>query len=146
MTASDPARLRELAERVQRASGPDRELDIAVWALAKPSTFARHLGNARWRQSRDLPESEKDARAMRSLVPPEYTGSLDAAMSLMPEGWRVAPLIQDWHTNWLATLMVKSGQAGGHPQVEGNDWSPSPALALLEAVLLAMAHDAEAAR
>lgn len=59
--------LLELAERVEAATGPDRELDrdIASAVHLKQLTYSS-------------PEWIKD---------PEFTASIDAAMTLVPEGW-----------------------------------------------------------
>ena len=58
--------LQALIARLERATGPDRELDNAIWAL---------LGQP-------LPDDPAG-------WPPLYTASLDAAMTLLPKG-------EDW--------------------------------------------------
>jgi hypothetical protein len=57
MTHPEADRLNELAERVERASGPDRELDCAVFLAVWPGG--------------------------RALSRPPFTASLDAAMTLV---------------------------------------------------------------
>ena len=59
--------LTELAERCEKATGPDRELDLAIYDWLREN--AGHLP---------------------SLSPPLFTASLDAAMTLVPEGTEVA--------------------------------------------------------
>jgi hypothetical protein len=61
---TDPATLIALAERCEQAAGPDRELDFAI---------AAGVG---WP---DSPNLQQNAR--------RYTESLDAAITLVPEGW-----------------------------------------------------------
>lgn len=68
--------LKELADKVEAASGPDRELECRIWAAQKGGGFDTY----------------------RAVVPdfgqwqaPAYTASIDAAMTLVPEGW-----------NWMA--------------------------------------------
>lgn len=61
--------LLDLAERVERATGPDRELDADI-ALA---TGWKHRSGADWHR---VLEWER----------PAWTASLDAAMQLVPEG------------------------------------------------------------
>ncbi len=56
--------LLDLAERVERASGPDRELDEAIWLAAKCHVEPEH----------------------------PYTVSTDSAMTLIPEGWWLSAL------------------------------------------------------
>jgi hypothetical protein len=54
--------LLELAERCEKATGPDFDLSFAIWQAA----------------------IEPIAPSSRQ---PDYTASLDAAMTLVPEGW-----------------------------------------------------------
>ncbi len=121
MTAN-PARLRNLAERVQRASGRDRQLDLDI---------ACEVGL--------VADDEALSTAIRKS--PRYTASLDAAASLVPAGW-----------HWGVAVRGDEPEATGHVLAPHPDETviqqkaPTPALALLAAALLAMAHDAEAAR
>jgi hypothetical protein len=99
-------RLSELAERCEKATGPDRELDAVIWATINGGYieatghgdskavwindrgFVKHavpLGDGIWRE-RDLLGDVERA--------PAYTASLDAAMTLVPEG--LVPWF-DWH-------------------------------------------------
>jgi hypothetical protein len=74
----------ELVERCEAASGPDRELDRDI-ELAFPYEDAKHL----------------------QFGLPQYTGSMDWAMTLVPEWWKLrqmnysAPCADDrkWHVN-----------------------------------------------
>lgn len=92
--------LLDLAERCEKTEGPDRELDAAIYAHLNPP----------------LPPAEND------LEPPpgfgcdgfladqfwgfHYTASIDAALTLVPEGWQVAAIEQDWRTRlWRAQLI-----------------------------------------
>lgn len=104
--------LLELAEACERADGADRELDAAISAIIEPyedSFYHRY-------------ES------------PRYTASLDAAMSLVPEGW-------DWeigHTNGGMTIYANVG--GAHEYVDHFEWrrfASSAPLALASAALRA---------
>jgi hypothetical protein len=110
--------LLQLAERVERASGPDRELDCsiavgvgAVDARTKPSGLQGfgYVDRNQWACSN---------------VPP-YTASLDAAMSLVPEGrfWRID---RDSAGHWARVSGILCGAA-------------TPALALCAASLKALA-------
>jgi hypothetical protein len=81
-----------LAERVEQATGPDRELDAAIAVAVR----WRWEG---WRKG-DLAIEEADARSGMAYVAdqvrnstnsiwrllPAYTASIDAAMTLVPEG------------------------------------------------------------
>ena len=63
MNAAD---LTALAERVEAATGGDRELDRSIQTLIDGYRHADHLSNL------------------------FYTSSLDAAITLVPEGWKLA--------------------------------------------------------
>lgn len=97
--------MKELIERLERATGPDREIDLDIWKALHPDRevsgvwssggcrfVANHdeyskaryetvLRNASWR---DRP-NEADYRHHDELK--DYTASLDAALTLVPEGW-----------------------------------------------------------
>lgn len=92
-----------LIERLEKASGPDRELDCRVWllvgdALGEPFSLRGHapikpseVVNGRWMGSA-VEKYPNDMQGIaRSWRVPCFTASLDAAMSLVPEGecWRV---------------------------------------------------------
>lgn len=65
-----------LAERVEAAGAPDRNLDeeIAVAILWRPSGVCEPAGTIPWWLT-------------ASFGIPDYTASLDAAMKLVPGGW-----------------------------------------------------------
>jgi hypothetical protein len=65
---TDPAPLLALAERCEQAAGPDKELDFTI------DGFMLKHG----------PETDR-IRNPRCVLP--YTASLDAAVTLVPEGW-----------------------------------------------------------
>lgn len=72
--------LNELAERVERATGPDRELDGDV-CLAFGWTLQKMKGDQRPYYRRP-----GVTQYYNRTEPPAYTSSLDAAMQLVPEG------------------------------------------------------------
>jgi hypothetical protein len=59
----------ELAERCEKATGPDRELSKQIHAVVEGRTY-HHLETASY----------------RNPPAPHFTASLDAAMTLVPEG------------------------------------------------------------
>jgi hypothetical protein len=61
----------DLAERVEAAMGPDRELDFAIYQMLNPPKAAN---------------AEPIKPKHRYLYVEPYTASLDAAMTLVPEG------------------------------------------------------------
>jgi len=62
-----------LSDRVAAASGPDRELDLAIERAVGTYTAFSH-----YRMGDDDCEE---------YVPTRYTASIDSAMTLVPEGW-----------------------------------------------------------
>ena len=68
--------LLELADRCEKAEGPDRELDYAV---------SEGVGKGCVRREREVWRDY--AEETGGLVIARYTASIDAALTLVPEGW-----------------------------------------------------------
>jgi hypothetical protein len=112
----------ELAERVEKATGPDRELDMAI-CLAL-DTGRRVTGDGRW------------------LGPDEFTESLDAARELVPEGleWR----LEQRHSKGMYPAYASLwGRGASDIDHHDNATGKTPALALCAAALRARAHTAQ---
>ena len=120
MTAPTAAELLDLAERCEKATGPDRELDVTI-ALAQPDRFFNagpqydgapdSIGTIDPSDgSQSIPGNAHD------MLVPRYTSSLDAAMTLVPEGchWslRKTPL-----NNYLASVFVIAPNGSDRPYV-----------------------------
>jgi len=121
--------MRDLIVRLEAATGPDRELDGAVWCAA----YGYHdLG---WDGAGQRYEAPATGMGMlhqyaRDIRP--YTASLDAALTLVPEGssWSVG-------NNSGAIVVCNGGiSSGAWGYVDGSD-AKSPALALCIAALRA---------
>ena len=113
-----------LAERVEALTGPDREVDAAI----AQAVGAEH-------GPRETVYYESRSVHYIDEIAPAYTASLDAAMSLVPEGWR-------WHSYYwprkdgprLMSLVTNRPHAGiAHGK------AATPALALTAAALRAIA-------
>lgn len=79
--------LTTLAARVEAASGADRDLDAEIARAAGWDT----VDGEQWWSPADAAERRrlKVSRWRHQPVPlPAFTASLDAAMTLVPEGWR----------------------------------------------------------
>ena len=136
----DTEKLNELAARCEASDGPDRDLDWMVADAIGHQAFERKV--AIWPPF--MPGSKLDKTV------PYYTASLEAAMTLVPEGW-----------NWMAgnrdqpvaRAYVNNGQlhyAGyGTRRNPKHLWSEvvaaTPALALTAAALKARALAGEGA-
>jgi hypothetical protein len=85
---SDRATLLALAERCEQAAGPDRELDVAIAFACGIVTsrdgdcFYGHKDHSVVVLDRDYYDHDGNAPA---LMP--FSASLDAAVTLVPEGW-----------------------------------------------------------
>lgn len=82
----------ELIERLGKATGPGRELDLAIQAWLDPEApilFGAGTKKAKWGSYRDIPSAEgQDIPNLISVInPPSYSESIDAALTLKPEGW-----------------------------------------------------------
>ena len=130
-----------LADRVEAATGPGRELDAEIaraigWGCVMRDPEAGHRWIC-WRKR------YRDGEWIRL---PHYTFSIDAALTLVPEGWfiygmgeRVTPIIYkgDRHEHidfWAET----QHRQGGLLQ---KAFAATPALALVAASLRAIAEE-----
>jgi hypothetical protein len=122
---SDAKGLRALIERVERAEGPDRELDAEIACAVLPHFRGKY----------------PNIFAPGSITYPggflwnacHYTSSLDAAASLVPEGWQ-------WTASggcrqYQASSYCTQSHVSGRPTTEGD--AATPALALTAAALRA---------
>jgi hypothetical protein len=137
--------LLELAERCEKAAGPDRELDVLIKSEIDGYNV-RWDGNLLLAKSRRPPHDEyrlgsidpgvkaRNFRVAWSMPDfPRYTGSLDAALTLVPEGWSV---LSAW--NGSAAICTVHLKPLGAPD---GIW-PKPG----KACTLALAHCAAALR
>ena len=105
-----------LSEQIEAAPRPSRELDEAVERATGNYTAFQHyvLGDD------DIP----------AYVPTPYTASIDAALTLLPEGCADWTLSVAWREPALATI------PSGDDRVDAtHGYAATPALALLAAIL-----------
>lgn len=104
--------MNDLITRLEHAYGPDRELDRAIHirdGLLGVGMYGDH---------------------------PRYTASIDAALTLVPEGWTVATICQNDDKSWFAEL--REGFLTSYNRVALSPVkSSTPALALAAAALKA---------
>lgn len=85
VTAPSPNVLLDLAERCERATGPDRELDYEIAAAVNlwlaEQAYSRVPGDNGW-----YSETPFIKGANKVAPSSDYTASIDAAMTLVPEG------------------------------------------------------------
>ncbi len=109
----DKAALLALADRVEALTGPDREMDAAIWAIGTLREWP--------------PRLDILAQAYRDNAP-RYTASIDSAMTLVPEGYGF--MVDGFKDAWFADLDAGQ-QMSAH--------ATTPALALTAAALRARA-------
>jgi hypothetical protein len=141
---TDPATLLALAKRCEQAAGPDRELDAEIEACLTGRVTHPHAPgytlekqDAEWKLAR-LAESGFISSARRPARP--YTASLDAAVTLVPEGyyWQVANGKRNHsEPQACADLFVAHGPNRGDMSFTVD--AATPALALCAAALRARA-------
>ena len=133
---SDPAALRSLAGEIERAEGPSRELDARIFAAVHPDEVPSPIVERGygWRYERGLwwlATGEDSRTPPKTVSPPHYTTSLDAAMTLIPAG-------HDYileHVNGGLTISAMVG----HNDRERASWGETDELALAAAALRAAA-------
>ena len=104
----------ELIAALEAATGADRKLDAEI--------IRHHFGYS------------KDDPLWHGL---EYTASLDAALTLVPEGWDEEIKRARHRKGWFASLALNRGPGIGYDGTMHYGDSPVPALALLIAILKA---------
>jgi hypothetical protein len=128
----------DLAERCEAATGPDRELDCAI-AVALGRTDEGGSGF-----HRTFPD-DSVFEQVRALL---FTASLDAAMTLVPEGWVIGSVAEEApRTQWVVEL--RRGHRTSYDKVVFSEYTPgkrcaSFALALCAAALKARASTGDA--
>jgi hypothetical protein len=136
--------LKALAETVQKLTGPDRMVAKLIFAAVYPDGVPSPVveGGYGWRDDDSgwwLATGEDARTPPKRVYPPNWLGSLDAAMSLVPGGWIVGSIQQSAHAanSWCVRLVRTNG---GNVELAGvQGFAPTPALALTAASLLARA-------
>ena len=122
------ALLMDLAERCEQASGPDRELDARIYILTTGGSAA----------DADYAATDPDV----TCKPLRYTASLDAALTLVPEGWAWAVYGGAREEIVATAYCVPNGGRLPWPDWVTDICAATPALALCAAALRALASGA----
>lgn len=140
---TDRATLLALAERVEKAEGPDRDLDAEIDLYLSLPEITRRGGVAlvsdggihEWYGLGPPAPQRNPATGAWRAPRMEYTASIDAAVTLVPEGWGWQ--IRRSHTGHRAVCYLWSGSGVWSPTVVAT----APALALTAAALRAKAEE-----
>jgi len=129
-----PEEVAALADRVEAAKGPDRELDSLIWLYVTPGATREAIVIPATENRRGWTIDETREASGRLIVVPRFTGSLDAAMALVPEG--LGPIIQPglngiWHAR-MVRININTPQL-----LEFRGKAATPALTLTAASLRA---------
>lgn len=139
---SEREKLQVLLERVKAASGPDREMDAAVWLALEPGVTRKQWSYIHTASGQECRMDETRDATGRLIVVPSFTASIDAALALVE---RVLP---GWFGKvsfngrgsfcWLWEPGVLDDDDDGKPI-----YGKTPALAILAALLTALAASKE---
>lgn len=129
-----------LADRVEKLTGPDRDLEAEIWLACTPGATRNKWSYVHKATGRECTVDETRDATDRLIIVPEYTTSIDAALTLLPEG------LEFEFTNLYGVAAVSVGINTESPcyarREDGNI-----TLALLAAILRArQAADTEGAR
>ncbi len=128
--------LQELLKRVEAATGPDREIDTAIWLQIAPGATRSQWSYIHKASARECFVDETRDATGRWITTPAYTGILDAAVGL----------VEKMLPGWTGHLDFGGSQACGYvirpltegPLLEHRAFGATPALALCAALLRAL--------
>lgn len=138
MTRAD---LIALAARAEQAQGPDRALDADITLAVNPE-----LGAAPWERitypsgGASVFADRSDPDNLNVVSPPRFTASLDAALTLVPEGWTFTVHSGDDRGPPVAYCVPNMGRLPWPHWVDDIN-AATPALALCAAALRARAEE-----
>lgn len=125
-----PERLDELARRCEAAEAADAELDARIWCALNGKRYAEHWVSVYHKGTQvGFTEPPKRTVIVTKRAVPNVTASIDAAMSLVPEGWG------PWRIEWLSggvRAILQSDEGG-----DARGTAATPALALCAAAIRA---------
>ncbi len=141
--------LMKLAARCEVVAGPDWALDKAIFSALFPDHVPSPIviEGYGWRDDTGgwwLATGEDARTPPKTVYPNRYTASLDAAMTLVPEGWSVS-IGHLPGVNWKVRAHLRDHRSGsltkeGHSHIWEEGHHTTFTLALCAAALRARAH------
>ncbi len=133
--------MNELIEALERAEVGSREMDGEIWWLVDRPAAGCMFRNAATGLPGPLPDKIPPGLGRLAVQnnAPAFTTSLDAALTLVPEGWTLV-IARPGHNHgvlvaqWRAEIPRPISSGGGPPWIA---FAPTPALALVIAALRA---------
>lgn len=129
-----------LADRCEAAAGPDREMDASIFAALNPTLFPHKTKPHFFVNSEKLRDTEYQSR--NTFAVPRFTASIDAALTLVPEGMRDEIEITTLYQIARVTINMNHGPDGG--PFYGSNVCNSISLAICAAALRARAASTDA--
>jgi hypothetical protein len=140
----------DLIERLEKATGPDRELDAEIAAKLKLCSVANNpwiqKWAGEWKAINGLVHLIGDHGSHGNFRPAAFTSSLDAALTLVPDGleWQVSTRAPKPHAGRAYIhnneMQFSGGGMARNPRYLGwEDTAATPILALCLAALCARA-------
>ncbi len=104
----------ELAKRVEGMAEPCRATDAQVWRLAAPNEYALWESSQRAMLDRDWDEARRQVTlaARAKVAAPKFTGSIDAAMALIPADMRDELEISTLYQHARVSINLNHGTDG----------------------------------
>lgn len=78
--------MKDLIERLEKAQGPDGELEVEIWLAVTPDATRRKWSYTHTATGRVCDVDETRDKFGHLISVPRYMESLDAALMLVPEG------------------------------------------------------------
>ena len=75
-----------LADRVEKLTGPDRDLEAEIWLACTPGATRDKWSYIHKATGRECTVDETRDATGRLVIVPSYSTSIDAALTLLPEG------------------------------------------------------------
>ena len=76
-----------LADRVEKLTGPDRDLEAEIWLACTPGATRNKWSYVHKATGRECTVDETRDATGRFITVPSFTASIEAALTLLPEGW-----------------------------------------------------------
>ena len=80
--------LTSLIERIEAATGGERELDAEIWLACTPGATRDKWSYIHKATGRECTVDETRDATDRLIIVPSYTTSIDAALTLLPDGFK----------------------------------------------------------
>src|SRR5690349_5295510 len=103
--------LNELADRVEALAGPDRETDAIIWLAVTPGATRKTTVIPENEQRKGWTIDETREASGKLIIVPDYTASIDAAMTLIDDGAGVhlERMFEKDGARWDAAIYIGAG-------------------------------------